>query len=362
MLRTFGAPARYAQGPGAAEALGPALAGWTRRAAAVVDPAAADLLGARLEAAAREAGVALDLQRFGGECTEAEIARQTEFARAAGAGAIVAAGGGKAIDAGKGAAAALGLPLAVLPTIASNDAPTSSIYVVYDEAHRVVGARPMGRSPDLVLVDTEVIARAPARFLRAGIGDGLSKTFEARQCLRAGGANFFDGRPPEAALALADRGWEILRADAEAALAACGTGEPTPAFERVVEAAVLLSGLGFENGGLSLTHALLRGLSAEPSLARALHGELVAYGLLVQLTLERREAAFLDDLRGFLRRIGLPVSLRDLGEAAPSEALARRIAGPTLQAFYAGNFERPLAQADLAEAILEVGRTAAAPA
>ncbi len=246
----------------------------------------------------------------------------------------------------------------MLPTVASNDAPTSSLIVVYDENHRVAEARRMRRSPNAVIVDTRIIARAPARFLRAGIGDGLSKTFEARQCAISGGMNFFDGRPTLAAQALADRCWEILRADAEAALAACEAGEPDEAMERVVEAAVLLSGLGFENGGLSLTHALLRGLTAEPELAGRLHGELVAYALLVQVELEEHPAEVLTDLRGFHRRIGLPCSLADLGRPEATEALGLRVAEAALGAAYARNFQRPLKASDVAQAILRVEEAA----
>ncbi|MGM0584147.1 MAG: glycerol dehydrogenase [Pseudomonadota bacterium] len=362
MTRIFGAPSRYIQGPGASERLAPALAAWGPRAAAVADPIAADLLGERLRDSARAAGVDLSLNPFSGECTADEIDRQVELARLDGASAIVGLGGGKAIDTAKGAAQALGLPLIVLPTIASNDAPTSALIVIYDDAHRVAEARRTPRNPDLVLVDTEIIANAPARFLRAGIADGLSKTFEARQCMQAGGRNFLDGAPPEAALALADRAWNILRADGEAALADVEARRVTDALERVVEAAVLLSGLGFENGGLSLTHALMRGLTAEPELASRLHGELVAYALLVQLTLEGRDPAFLADLRAFHARLGLPRSLADLGGPEPSEALGLRVGALTLEAPYARHFDRPLSPADIATAMAQVESAAAAAA
>lgn len=41
----------------------------------------------------------------------------------------------------------------------------------------------------------------------------------------------------------------------------------------------LLSGLGFENGGLAVAHALHNGLTAVPETHKYTHGEKVAFGL-----------------------------------------------------------------------------------
>lgn len=357
-LRAFGGPNRYLQGPDAINALGPATAALGRSAAVVLDPVAATLLGEAISAGLADASIAATSLTFGGEVTASEIDRLTDAARTAAAEVIIACGGGKAIDTAKGVAMALGRPLIVVPTIASNDAPTSTVIVVYTEDHRLSEVRRTPASPHTVIVDTQIIARAPRAFLLAGIGDGLSKTFEARQTLgAASGRNFFDGRPTEAALALADAGYRILRADAAAALTACDAGTPTPALERVVEACVLMSGLGFENGGLSLAHALQRGLQADPDLGRQSHGLLVAYALLVQVTLEERDAAFLADLRGFYRQIGLPLGTADFGvQMTPGRAAA--IAGPTMAAPYIRHFQRRLTAETIARALLLVEQAA----
>jgi glycerol dehydrogenase len=54
-----------------------------------------------------------------------------------------------------------------------------------------------------------------------------------------------------------------------------------------------MSGLGFESGGLSIAHAMTRGLSKVPGSREAMHGQQVAYGLLLQLMLEGSGPAFL---------------------------------------------------------------------
>ena len=350
-MRILGAPSRYVQGPGAVERLGEEveIAGGGP-VAVVIDPVARDLLGARLA----EQLPGARLLEFGGECTGAEIAARA--AELGDARLVLGIGGGKAIDTAKGAAMARGLPVGILPTIASNDSPTSHIAVVYTEDHAIEGVRRMRVNPALVLVDSAVIAGAPRRFLAAGIGDAMSKPYELAGALAGGGANFFGGAPTELTQAIVGRLKEILLRDGEAAMR-CGPA-PDPAFERVVEAAILLSGLAFESGGLSIAHAMTRGLAVMPQLAGLLHGEMVALGTLTQLAAGQGTAAEVAALAGFFRRIGLPTGLAGFGVTA--EADLRRMAKLTLTAPYAGNYHRPLAAADLVAAMrsLDAGEAA----
>ena len=85
--------------------------------------------------------------------------------------------------------------LITVPTAASNDAPTSKNYVLYDADHNLLAVEHMLFNPTIVLVDTTVIASAPAAFFRAGLGDAVSKKFEAEQCRRHGGS-IYGGKPP----------------------------------------------------------------------------------------------------------------------------------------------------------------------
>lgn len=104
-----------------------------------------------------------------------------------GCDAIIGIGGGKALDTAKAVATNLGdLPTIIIPTIASNDAPCSSVAVIYNEQGVVIKALMMKHNPDLVLVDTGIIAQAPKQYLVSGMGDALSTYFEARACQRSG--------------------------------------------------------------------------------------------------------------------------------------------------------------------------------
>jgi glycerol dehydrogenase len=207
-------------------------------------------------------------------------------------------------------------------------------------------------NPTIVLVDTAVIATAPAHFFRAGLGDAVSKKFEAEQCQRNGGKNMYDAAPPLTAQFIADGCLRTLLADGADAVAVAGSGRPTPAFERVVEAMILMSGLGFESGGLSIAHALTRGLPKIDGLATSPHGLQVALGLLVQLDLEQRADGMLADLRQWYAQVGLPTTLRELGApGTPSDAELALAAELSLKARHAANFDRALDTGALAAAL-----------
>ena len=163
------------------------------------------------------------------------------------------------------------------------------------------------------MVDTEIIAKAPFRFLAAGMGDALATKFEAEQCYNSGALNFFKARPCQAALALSDACYHIIRKYGVAAKDALAKGIVNEAVEQIVEANILLSGIGFESGGLAAAHALNHGFTLVQQPHKSLHGENVAFGLLVQLLLENRSEKFIDDIVTFYKEVGLPCTLEQIG-------------------------------------------------
>jgi glycerol dehydrogenase len=270
----------------------------------------------------------MDVLAFGGECSAHEIARGQAEAQRVGAGVIIGAGGGKTLDTARAVAAELDLPVACCPTAAASDAPCSALSVVYTSAGTFEKCVFFKRNPDLVLVDTRVIARAPVRLLISGMGDALATRFEAETARRAHKPNAVGGASSLAAAVIADLCYRTLLKDGFAAVAAAKAGAITPAFERIVEANTLLSGLGFESGGLAVAHSIHNGLTAAPETHDRLHGEKVAFGTLVQLVLEGRESTLVEEVMGFCHAIGLPMTLAELGldrlEPARAAAIAER--------------------------------------
>jgi glycerol dehydrogenase len=351
----FGSPGRYVQGAGALDLLGQHLAPLGRDALLVADRTVIALIGERVAHQCAAASVTLRSVGFDEALTPGLISRLIDQLAGPPPAAIIAAGGGRGIDAGKALADHYRVPVVTVPTVASNDAPTSKNYVLYDEDHRLLAVKHLPYSPCCVIADTVLIAQAPPHLLRAGIGDAISKSFEAAQCAAAPqGLNMFGTRPLLSAAALARECHRVLMADAEAALAVAGSGKPDAAFERVVEATILMSGLGFESGGLSIAHALTRGLSALRGTKQAAHGLQVAYGVLVQLELEIRHDDARAEVEALYRRIGLPLSLADLGlrDAAREDLLTA--AELSLAAPHMRNFARALDAGEIADAMRAV--------
>ncbi|MCF2524694.1 glycerol dehydrogenase [Bradyrhizobium sp. G127] len=358
-IRAFGGPHRYVQGPGALGELATLVPMYGRRPFILADIAVLGFLRAQLETLLQPRVDAVEFSEFSGECSAAQIDAMAAKANAAKSDVVVAIGGGKAIDTAKGVRILRGGGIIVVPTVASNDAPTSRLAIVYSDDHVLKEVRLMPTNPDAVVVDTSIIARAPRRFFVAGIGDALTKKFEAEQCYNSGGLNFYKARPAALAVSIAAQCYQVIRRDAIAALAAVDRKEPDEAFENVVEATILLSGLGFESGGLSIAHSLTRGFSALPSLNASLHGEQVAFGLLAQLCLEQRSTDFLADIVTFYRAVGLPVSLKDLGFSGEVQDGIRIIAQRSLaEAPYLKQFVGQVHEQNLVAALEKADRLA----
>lgn len=324
MLCTTLFPGRYVQGRGALSRLGKELARLGTRHFLICSPHPAEHLLPALLPDLEQAGT-VRVERFGRECTDREIERLLAAAREFGAQTVAAIGGGKTLDTAKAVAVGAGVPVAVVPTIASTDAPCSSVCVVYTEEGTFARADVLPRNPNLVLVDTEIMAKAPARFLVAGMGDALATWFEAQSCRSSRGRNIAGDAGSMTAHALARLCYETVRDWGLAARTACEAGVVTPALERVVEANTLLSGLGFESGGLGAAHAIHNGLTVLPGARGRSHGEKVAFGVLASLFLTDKPMALINEVYALCLSLGLPTTLDDLGLAGVSDADLLRV-------------------------------------
>ncbi|WP_435092899.1 glycerol dehydrogenase [Halorubrum sp. N11] len=333
MTRTFAAPSRYTQSAGALNQLGKLTERHGETAFVIADDTVWELTAETVTQSFESAAGTFKRLRFGGDCTVVEIDRLTTAAVEMGADVVVGIGGGKSLDTAKSVAARQELPVGSVPTIAATDSPTSSISIVYGEDGSVVDAEKHRRHPEFVLVDTAVIAQAPTRWFVSGIGDALATWYEATATWESNGTTVFEDRPTYAGRELAQACNRLLRDHARGAVQAVESDSVTEKVEAVTEAIILLSGLGFENGGLAAAHAIHDGLTTLPGAESATHGEKVTIGLLTQLLLEGATDEDVGDIRNFAVSVGLPTDLSGLGVTDPSdeelEAVGRVATDPT---------------------------------
>ncbi len=266
----------------------------------------------------------ISVELFSGECCETELTRLAGIIIRERVDVLVGMGGGKAIDTAKIAADRAGIPVIIVPTIASTDAPCSGCAVLYTDQGAFDSVHYQKMNPQIVLTDTKVIAGAPARFLISGMGDALATWFEARSCDRTQSPNECGGLSTLAGLNLARLCYDTLLTYGAAAKDAAKQHIVTPALGHIIECNILLSGLGFESSGLAAAHAIHNGLTALPETHSFYHGEKVAFGVLTGLVLTDASPEETDTVYTFCENIGLPTTLADIGLAgAETEKLMK---------------------------------------
>ncbi|MEN6625046.1 MAG: glycerol dehydrogenase [Candidatus Sumerlaeia bacterium] len=313
MYRKAVFPGKYIQGVGAMGELPGLIDLLGKQGLVLASPSVRDkvLPGCGVELKAH--GIPVEL--FRGECCEKELGRVAAIVAQQRVDVLIGMGGGKTIDTAKIVADRARIPVVIIPTIASTDAPTSGCAVCYTPDGVFEAIHYQKSNPAAVLVDVGIIATAPARFLVAGMGDALSTWFEARSCERTQSMNECGGHSTGAGLAIARLCYETLLGHGVAARIACERHLVTPALEHIVEANILLSGVGFESGGLAAAHAIHNGLTALPQTHAFYHGEKVAFGVLAGLQLADASAEETDTVFSFCEDVGLPTTLADLGLA-----------------------------------------------
>nr|WP_078395502.1 iron-containing alcohol dehydrogenase family protein [Shouchella patagoniensis] len=250
---------------------------------------------------------------YTGVCSVKEIKRLAEKALAGNYDALIGVGGGKLVDLVKGAAHLLAKPYVLIPTLASNCAPWTPISVIYNDAGIYTHFDVYEQNASLLLIDPNLLITAPEEFFIAGIGDTLAKWYEADVQLRS-------MREKSAALEIsyyaASLCKSVLLEKSIGATRSLGEGVANGDYRKVAEAIIMLGGMvggfGDKYGRIAGAHSIHNGLTALQETHNVLHGNKVAYGILVQLALEENWNE-IEHLASFYKEIGLPVSLSDLG-------------------------------------------------
>jgi glycerol dehydrogenase len=339
-------PQRYVQGPNTLAQIGDHLEILGIKSPLVVGgPTALGICRESIQQSINTKEMTCAFHTFGGETSWNEINKIKEACQKGGHDAIMSCGGGKVLDAGRTAAAAnainagvvppeviegvgAGIPCIQIPTIAATDAPTAKVSVIYNEKGEFETFLIFPTNPAMVFVDTEVIAKAPADQLVHGMGDALATYFEADISYRTATPTLAGGLCSRTALMVAQLAFDTLMQYGVQAKTEVENNIAGPALEAVIEANILLSGLGYENGGLSAAHAIALSYTRIYHLfeKHPSHGQFVAFSTLTQLMMEERSKDFLDKIYGFCKAIGLPITFEQLGASNVTDDALKMVA------------------------------------
>ena len=253
----------------------------------------------------------IDFIWFGDNATCNNIDKLVNNAAVKSADMIFAVGGGRAVDTAKATADKLCKPVFTFPTIASNCASVTSLCILYNE-DGTFGEFYFGRHPAVhAFINTKIIAEAPIMYLRAGIGDALSKQYEA--CFNSRGDEL--DHDNELGIQISRNCSFLLLRHGLQTLENTLNNNISDAFEQTVLTIIINTGLvsvlvhNYYNS--SLAHAVYIARTQLPGCEQHMHGEIVAYGILFLLTLDAQTGER-DKVYAFNRHAGLPLCLNDI--------------------------------------------------
>jgi glycerol dehydrogenase-like iron-containing ADH family enzyme len=308
------APARVVRGIGVLAEMGSTIATFGLRPLVVGGEASLAMLMPRMQPGLETSGLTAQTISYRPDCSESTLAALQAAYGAHRSDFVIATGGGKSLDAAKLLAFKQNCPIVTIPSCAATCAAWTALSNIYTDEGAFRYDVGLLRCPELLILDYDLVATAPRRTLVSGIGDAIAKWYEASISSGQSRSTFVIAAVQQARVL-----HDLLFENAEAALADPGGA----VWREVVDATVLLAGVSGGIGGAQCrtvaAHAVHNGLTQLPQCHGLLHGEKVAFGILVQLRLQEMiqedagATAARQRLLKFYQAIGLPVRLADVG-------------------------------------------------
>lgn len=320
----FGA-GRYRQGVGVLEECGGEIARFGKNVLLLAGHRAFAAVKDRLLPSLEAAGVAYTVALHEGYCTYEDARALADQCVALGCDEVVGAGGGKIMDLAMAVGELAHIGVVNIPTSIATCAAFTCMSVMYTPEGCHKDSWRYEHEIDAVLVDLQVIADCPTRYMASGILDAMAKRIEIQ-----------NGRPSISladtpvdlfsAYRMAEYTYEALSQYALQAIEDANQHKITKALEDVTFITVAVTGVlsnttrSFKQSALA--HAVdyaIRTYFPQES-KDALHGEAVAVGLFLQLYYNQ-QAEKIEPLKDFMRKMDMPLTLDALGVPSTDENL-----------------------------------------
>ncbi len=288
-------------------------------------------IGSQIRKSLETAGIEWKMTIFEGVCTEEIAMKYANECVETEAKAVMGIGENGVLDLAKAVGHYANIPIVVVPTVASSNAPCSSIAGLYKDSHFDKRLK-LGKCPDMVLVDPEMIANAPSRYFASGMADAIATYLENKILYESEIAGRIKkGTIPATVMAVSRECYNVVLQYGQKALNDVENHICSDEVEKIIEATIYLSGIGFENGGLAAAHSIAKGMTHLEQVD-LLHGECVSIGILAQMIMNGESEEEIQNRKKFLKSLKLPVCLSDLG-IRDIKLAAAEIAKPASSAY-----------------------------
>ena len=247
------------------------------------------------------------------DCCELDIQNACQFSKRNNCDGIIAAGGGKVLDAGKLIADLLHINCITVPLSASTCAGWTALSNIYSPDGKFIKDKTLNKCPNLLIFDHNIVRAAPKRTLASGIADAIAKWYESSLTSSTSQDGFVQ-QAVQMARVLRD---QLFLNGLEA------FNDPlSNSWEIVAEGCALtagiIGGLGGSKCRTAAAHPIHNGLTQLSYNNKPLHGEIVGFGLLVQLKIEEKNSnsqlprQAKSQLIDFLSQLNLPISIESI--------------------------------------------------
>lgn len=291
-----------------------------KRVLVIAGPHTRGALGETLRQSLQQHQISYRDEVFTGFPTLAKAEAYAQLAREKDIDLLIAAGGGRAMDVTKAAGDLAGLPVFTIPTVLGTCAAWAACSVLYTEQGDYDQCRYNRYAPIFVLADTQLLAQSPNRYLKAGIADTYAKWYELAPAI---GGLQQNNNSRSITFFAAKLALDKLVEKSQGALAANKNQEISQDLSETIDCILYLAGfagsLSEDDSYIAFAHQFYNSVRGVADSQQRLHGEIVAFGLLVQMILNEEMIFNVKRLINYLGQIDNLFTLAELGLEKPAD-------------------------------------------